>query len=666
MMIQEKGRGLKALRLIKMQLGEPDSSGRRRPVPLEGSDFEVEADTVISAIGQYADTSALAQTAGLLDERGFLKCDEETGRTGVPGVFAAGDLATGADIAIRAIAGGKHSARAILAWLAGGEYRRPVEFLSKKDDFGKPTEAEFKQEPRVARQAMPMTEASARVKSFEEIEQGFSAEQARAEARRCLECGCQDVHECRLKEYAQEYGASPLTLRRGNPEAPHRREPPLHPARPGQVRALRALHPHLPGGAGSGRAGLCAPRLPVPGRAYLRGELRRGPAVHQLRAVRLRLPGGGAHGEDPRRQDRAFDRSDPGGLLLPVLGGLPRGAALPRRPAGAREGAHPGGGGAGRRRRGVRARSRRPAVREGPLRAWSSCCRPRAGPVGRRRAPAASRCRPPRRGRAWRRCWARPASPSCACPPCWPPRSWTASWPSPPRATSRCRPKAWPAWSRAGWSLLRQAGSGCRRRTRGRRRASHPDRRRPGPGQQRGLHRLPGSAAARAGPAVVLRGDGSGLRALLRAHPAGSGLAGRGAERRRRPRDGAGESRAAAGGGGQGRRAEGAGGPAGGRPRGAHHPLLELPQRGAPAGGAGPQGRGPGGAARPAVGRRPVRRQQGGRALGSGCRAAAGQAELFIPLPRAAFLSGLGKPSGREPLQAGELDKALLQNLLVG
>ncbi len=208
MMIQEKGKGLKALRLIKMQLGEPDSSGRRRPVPLEGSDFEVEVDTVISAIGQYPDTSALAKTAGLLDERGLLKCDEETGRTGVPGVFAAGDLPTGADIAIRAIAGGKHAARAILAWLAGGDYRRPVEFLSKKEDFGKPTEAEFQQEPRVARQAMPMTEASARVKSFEEIEQGLSAEQARAEARRCLECGCQDVHECRLKEYAQEYGAS--------------------------------------------------------------------------------------------------------------------------------------------------------------------------------------------------------------------------------------------------------------------------------------------------------------------------------------------------------------------------------------------------------------------------------------------------------------------------
>ncbi len=210
MLIQEKGKGLKALRLIKMQLGEPDASGRRRPLPIEGSDFEVEADTVISAIGQYPDTGPLAKTAGLLDGRGTLKCDEDTGRTGVPGVFVAGDLATGADIAIRAIAGGKHAARAILAWFAGAEYRRPVEFLSKKEDFGKPTEEEFKGEVRLAREKMPMSEPEARVKSFEEIEQGFSAAQARAEARRCLECGCQDVHECRLKEYAQEYGASPL------------------------------------------------------------------------------------------------------------------------------------------------------------------------------------------------------------------------------------------------------------------------------------------------------------------------------------------------------------------------------------------------------------------------------------------------------------------------
>ena len=210
MLIQERGKGLKALRLIKMQLGEPDSSGRRRPLPIEGSDFEVEVDTVISAVGQYSDTRCLQEAAGLLDERGNLVCDEATGRTPVAGVFAAGDLATGADVAIRAIAGGKHAARAILAYLDGGEYRRPYEFLSKKEDFGKPTAEEFKDEKRLPRQKMPVLEPAARVRSFDEIERGLSAEQARAEAQRCLECGCQDVRECKLKSYAEAYQASPV------------------------------------------------------------------------------------------------------------------------------------------------------------------------------------------------------------------------------------------------------------------------------------------------------------------------------------------------------------------------------------------------------------------------------------------------------------------------
>jgi formate dehydrogenase major subunit len=210
MLIQERGKGLKALRLIKMQLGEPDSSGRRRPLPIEGSDFEVEVDTVISAIGQYSDTGCLKEAAGLLDEQGFVVCDEATGRTAVAGVFAAGDLVTGPDIAIRAIAGGKHSARAVLAYMDGGEYRRSSEFLSKKEDFGAPTEEEFKDEPRLPRQMMPVLEPQARVRSFAEIEQGFDAEQACVEAKRCLECGCQDLRECKLKSYAEAYRASPL------------------------------------------------------------------------------------------------------------------------------------------------------------------------------------------------------------------------------------------------------------------------------------------------------------------------------------------------------------------------------------------------------------------------------------------------------------------------
>ncbi len=207
-LIQDKGNGLKALRLVRMQLGEPDSSGRRRPIPVEGSEFEVEVDTVISAVGQQADTRPLQAIKGLLDERGSVRCDEQTGSTGVPGLFVAGDLATGADIAIRAVAGGKHASRAILAYLAGHEYGRPAEFLSRREDLEKPSPEDFKDEPRVPRQKMPMAEAAVRVRSFQEIEKGFSEEQARAEARRCLECGCRDVHECKLKQLADEYGAS--------------------------------------------------------------------------------------------------------------------------------------------------------------------------------------------------------------------------------------------------------------------------------------------------------------------------------------------------------------------------------------------------------------------------------------------------------------------------
>lgn len=210
MMIREKGKGLKVLRLIKMELGEPDSSGRRRPIPIEGSDFEVEVDTLITAIGQYSDTRFLESIDGLVDEKGYLICDDQTGRTPMPGLFAAGDLVTGPDIAIRAIAGGKHAARAALAYLRGEEYRITPEFLSRKEDFGKLSEDDFTDEPRAAREKMKVVSPAKRRTNFDEIEKGFTEKQALREAARCMECGCQDVEECKLKSYAQSYGADPV------------------------------------------------------------------------------------------------------------------------------------------------------------------------------------------------------------------------------------------------------------------------------------------------------------------------------------------------------------------------------------------------------------------------------------------------------------------------
>ncbi|MGA2641484.1 MAG: FAD-dependent oxidoreductase [Spirochaetia bacterium] len=206
--IQSEADSLKTLTLLRMTLGEPDASGRRRPVPVDGSEFAVPVDTIISAVGQYSDMKLLSGVPGLVDEKGNLKVDMDTGRTEVPGVFAAGDLLTGTDIAIRAIAGGKHAARAALAYMEGRTYQRPEEFLSKKGDFKEPTAADFNDAPRAPRARPAVVEPEQRRRNFAEIESTLSVEAARAEAERCLECGCQDVRDCALKQHATEYDAA--------------------------------------------------------------------------------------------------------------------------------------------------------------------------------------------------------------------------------------------------------------------------------------------------------------------------------------------------------------------------------------------------------------------------------------------------------------------------
>jgi formate dehydrogenase major subunit len=199
---------LKGLTLLRMALGEPDASGRRRPVPVDGSEFSVPVDTIISAVGQYADTKPLSGFEGLLDAKGNLTADLDTGRTEVPGVFAAGDLLTGTDIAIRAVAGGKHAARAALAFMDGRVYQRPKEFLSKKGDFREPVAADYADTVRAPRVRPAAMAPAARKKGFAEIESTLSADHAMAEAARCLECGCRDVKDCALKQQATEYEAA--------------------------------------------------------------------------------------------------------------------------------------------------------------------------------------------------------------------------------------------------------------------------------------------------------------------------------------------------------------------------------------------------------------------------------------------------------------------------
>jgi NADPH-dependent glutamate synthase beta subunit-like oxidoreductase len=106
------------LKCLRMELGEPDASGRRRPVPIEGSEFIVEAETLIPAIGQRPDTGFVTEASGLQPTRwNTFAVDKSSYMTKVPGVFSAGDVETGPDIAIRACAGGRKAAQGIIRFI---------------------------------------------------------------------------------------------------------------------------------------------------------------------------------------------------------------------------------------------------------------------------------------------------------------------------------------------------------------------------------------------------------------------------------------------------------------------------------------------------------------------------------------------------------------------
>ena len=108
------------MQCIKMELGEPDESGRRRPIPIEGSEFIVDVDTVVVAIGNSPNPIIPQTTPGLeVSKWGTIIIDEESGMTSLPGVFAGGDIVTGAATVISAMGAGKLAARGIHKYLTG-------------------------------------------------------------------------------------------------------------------------------------------------------------------------------------------------------------------------------------------------------------------------------------------------------------------------------------------------------------------------------------------------------------------------------------------------------------------------------------------------------------------------------------------------------------------
>jgi NADH-quinone oxidoreductase subunit F len=177
------------LQCIRMSLGEPDESGRRRPVPITGSESFIEADTVIAAVGQAPDLSFLPVDSALERTRWeTLVVDSNTLATNVGGVFAGGDFVTGPAMVIDAIAAGRRAATAIDKYLKGDTTR--VELYDLKAGVigelpAQETEETWETQPRVVEPVLP---AQDRKKTFVEVELAFSEEKARQEAKRCLRC----------------------------------------------------------------------------------------------------------------------------------------------------------------------------------------------------------------------------------------------------------------------------------------------------------------------------------------------------------------------------------------------------------------------------------------------------------------------------------------------
>jgi formate dehydrogenase major subunit len=193
-----------------MELGAPDASGRRRPVPVPGSEFELRCDTAIAAVGQAVDRS-LAEREGLaLSDRG-LAADAKTLATNLPGVFAGGDAVLGADLAVRAVAAGRIAAVSIHQLLSGEAVTGPDEPMAialrpVDDEERAAILREIEQADRVQTATSNRDE---RLLGFEEIDLGLDDEQARREARRCLSCGCAKAGGCGLRRWATLYLADP-------------------------------------------------------------------------------------------------------------------------------------------------------------------------------------------------------------------------------------------------------------------------------------------------------------------------------------------------------------------------------------------------------------------------------------------------------------------------
>jgi formate dehydrogenase major subunit len=219
---QDENGKLKSVTLIKMELGEPDKSGRRRPVPVEGSEFDVEVDYILAAIGQKTDINFLddinasAKDGQLQPNKwGDIDADSKTLQTGIASVFAAGDGVSGPATLIEAVAQANVATLSCHQYLMG-EVIKPLEkpFISKKENFVDQKSSDYLgRYQKQLREEMPVLPTDDRV-NYKEVELGYESEEvAKHEANRCFECGCSEFHNCNLQEFATIYEVDQKTYK---------------------------------------------------------------------------------------------------------------------------------------------------------------------------------------------------------------------------------------------------------------------------------------------------------------------------------------------------------------------------------------------------------------------------------------------------------------------
>lgn len=207
-----EGARVAKMECIRMELGEPDESGRRRPVPKAGSEFTMSVDCVICALGQATQTSFLEALGLAMGKGGTITIDPATGATNLKGVFAGGDVVTGPAYVVDAIAAGKKAARSISAHLRDEEPKAQAGYSEPQKLSEEELSGLAKRVPAGARIRMPEEPVAGRVTDFREVALGYNTEDAMAEAARCLAGQVEGCIQCGECERRCEVGAIDYTM----------------------------------------------------------------------------------------------------------------------------------------------------------------------------------------------------------------------------------------------------------------------------------------------------------------------------------------------------------------------------------------------------------------------------------------------------------------------